>query len=608
VLVVAFGLSLAASLSGCYSEEGGATPAAQQGATAANVSLGTTSEVAPEVAPEAPEVAAPESQVPTEPAVTPEPQGAGQSKSPGPTLTETAGALSVTSATGQSTQRPQPARQGQQAKPADPATFAIKLDPTQLDLGRIATGDSNQGTVKLVNTGTDPMKVVNARTSCGCTTANVPRGKTLEPGESADVSINLQGKGRDGLTMNKTVTFIFEDPDLQQWTLTLPVRGEVFAYVKLEPFVLDSEEGDVGRVTLTSTDDQPFRVMNMHPEVLENLPTEAKLEHVVEFSWDKWRETGSSRKLAFYLDHPKVPSLMGTVKMTFQPPSTRQVKEPVARPGPTPAAQLDFDIGRGNIAGIMEEITSGEMKVDAPDLQGRTVLMLAARYGNQELLAFCLEAGANVNAKDRALMTALMWAGHSKNAAVTNALIEAGSDLEAVDKIGGTALCWAAGFGDGASVEALLEAGANPDVSSTLVGFTPLIWAAGYNADAGAVEALIQAGVPLEAVDTDNTTALMHAARTGRAANVRALVNAGADAEVTNSQGKTALLLAAMAPQARVDTLQVLVEAGASLEATDWQGLSALDLARQRTDANAADVISYFESVMGVADSANKND
>jgi ankyrin repeat protein len=100
----------------------------------------------------------------------------------------------------------------------------------------------------------------------------------------------------------------------------------------------------------------------------------------------------------------------------------------------------------------------------------------------------------------------------------------------------------------------------------------------------------------------------MHAARTGRAANVRALVNAGADAEVTNSQGKTALLLAAMAPQARVDTLQVLVEAGASLEATDWQGLSALDLARQRTDANAADVISYFESVMGVADSANKND
>ena len=582
VLVVACGLSLVAALSGCNSEEGGSvTPTAQQGTTDANVSLGTTSELTPQV----PATKSDLSQA--------------QADRLAAKRRFLAGA-EVTATTAPA--RPKPVAA---PKPADPETFAIKLEPRQLDLGLIGGGETGRGTVKLVNSGTSPIKVVNARTSCGCTTAKVPRGRTLEPGESADVDINLSGKGRHGLKMNKTVTFIFEDMDLQQWTLTLPVRGEVFAYVKLEPFVLDSEDGDMGRVTLTATDDQAFRVMNMHPPVIDGLPTEAKLEHVLEFSWDKWRDTGSSRKMAFYLDHPKVPSLTGTVKVPFNTARAKPVLPPPVR---DPTKNLSFAIGRGDVADIIEQIMSGKLEVDTLDLQGRTVLTLAARYGNVELLAVCLAAGGDVNAKDRALMTPLMWAGHSKNAVVTKVLIEAGAEIEAFDRIGGTALCWAAGFGDGASVQALLEAGANADVSSELVGFTPLIWAAGYNADPGAAQALIDAGAQLDRVDNDGSTALMHAARTGRAENVMALMNVGAATELINAQGKAALLIAAKAPQAKVDTLRALIEGGASLEAKDYQGLTALDLARRRTDANGAEVVTYLESVMAVAGSAQKYD
>ncbi len=59
VLVVACGLSLAAAMSGCYSEEGGSvTPTAQQETTDANVSLGTTSELPPQVPATRPDLAA----------------------------------------------------------------------------------------------------------------------------------------------------------------------------------------------------------------------------------------------------------------------------------------------------------------------------------------------------------------------------------------------------------------------------------------------------------------------------------------------------------------------------------------------------------------------
>ena len=60
------------------------------------------------------------------------------------------------------------------ATPANPDTFAIKLDPTTLELGQIPTKETVEGIVKLVNTGDEPMTVVDAKTSCGCTTANVP--------------------------------------------------------------------------------------------------------------------------------------------------------------------------------------------------------------------------------------------------------------------------------------------------------------------------------------------------------------------------------------------------------------------------------------------------
>ena len=50
------------------------------------------------------------------------------------------------------------------------------------------------------------------------------------------------------------------------------------------------------------------------------------------------------------------------------------------------------------------------LNVDAKSGNGRTVLHLAARGGNLEMVKYLVECGADINAKDKYGSTALDWA------------------------------------------------------------------------------------------------------------------------------------------------------------------------------------------------------
>lgn len=490
------------------------------------------------------------------------------------------------------------------ATPANPDTFAIQLQPTTLELGQIPTNETVEGIVKLVNTGDEPMTVVDAKTSCGCTTANVPTGRTLQPGESADVTIKLSGRGRDGTLMNKTVTFRFEDSSQQQYSLTLKVKGTVFSYVRVSPDILDPELSAEGEIVLTSVDDVPFKITSMHPPLIETFPEEASTEHVLKISWDKWREQGQSRKLLFYLDHPQCERVYGNVKYVptkRDPIATTAFKLDTAATRPTltrpiTTVLLTDQIRTGQIDSILKQINAGELDIETTDRSGKTILILAARHGQVRMIEALIEADADLGATDRANKTALMWACHSKNAEAVRVLLNAGSEVDALDRIGGTALCWAAIAGDAASVQLLVDAGADVNVAGAYTGFTPLIWAAGFG-ETGSVTAILGAGAELEATDQtpEGSTAIMHAARTGGVANVEALIAAGADLSATNRMGKTALHLAAEAAGGTPETMTTLIEAGADVNAKDNRQLTPLDLARKRTDRRAAAVIELLE-------------
>ena len=95
-----------------------------------------------------------------------------------------------------------------------------------------------------------------------------------------------------------------------------------------------------------------------------------------------------------------------------------------------------------------------------------------------------------------------------------------------------------------------------------------------YNGYANAVNAMVKAGVNVNAKVITGQTALMLAARDGRTEIANALINAGADVNINDIDGWAALLFAAY--ENYTETVNALLRAGADVNARDKNGLTAL--------------------------------
>ena len=215
-----------------------------------------------------------------------------------------------------------------------------------------------------------------------------------------------------------------------------------------------------------------------------------------------------------------------------------------------------------------------------------------ARVATAEVTAACLEAGADVNARDESGNTPLMhatgtWGGGmdgspaSEDPAVVTVLLEAGADVNARNSGGGTALRNAAGgktvptvrggMFDAVEVPAivavLLAAGAEVNPPS---GTTPLHQAA-LVANLETVAMLIEAGADIHARDGNGETPLLRAGYYGGFRNleiVEILVEAGADVNDRNEYGWTVLERALGSPADRAaDIVRRLLEFGADANA-----------------------------------------
>jgi ankyrin repeat protein len=87
-------------------------------------------------------------------------------------------------------------------------------------------------------------------------------------------------------------------------------------------------------------------------------------------------------------------------------------------------------------------------------------LMLAARDGKTDTVKALIEAGADVNAKDRQGKTALVVASEKGHLDSVKILLDNGADVNAKTKDGCTALMFAENIGHREVVRILKEAGA----------------------------------------------------------------------------------------------------------------------------------------------------
>ncbi|MBK7630270.1 MAG: DUF1573 domain-containing protein [Ignavibacteriales bacterium] len=101
-----------------------------------------------------------------------------------------------------------------------PQMIAPKVSVQQLshDFGDISENEVVKHTYVISNNGGDLLKISDVRASCGCTAAK-PDKSELKPGESTNLIVSFNSKGRKG-PQSKTVTVVTNDPETPSITLS----------------------------------------------------------------------------------------------------------------------------------------------------------------------------------------------------------------------------------------------------------------------------------------------------------------------------------------------------------------------------------------------------
>ena len=501
------------------------------------------------------------------------------------------------------------------------AAVVVRPEPAQLFLGEISTGDVGTGTITLVNSGDRPLRLMECKSSCGCTTTNCPTGTEIPAGGSLELPVRLTAGATPQESLAKSLTYIIEDHPL----ISVPVSAKVVSYIAMTPDVLDTDVNLDGTLTLRAIDDQPFVITSMIPPIITEFATEPAVEQTVEIDWDAYVNSGyrGGSRLIFYTSHEKCRAAYANVRgvkareaqAAFQAARGRGQTAPGLdaippgddldrnfRPQQVSLTAVDLRLHAftkvENVEGMKQVLAEGA-NVSAADASGKAPLHVAATEGKVKAIDALLEAGAEIEARDRGGRTPLMWAVESRNAAAVERLIDAGADLAARDETGGTTLMWAAGFGSAETLDAILNA--KPDITATDDhGMTPLMWAASFG-DGARVKMLVDAGIDVNIVDgSRGCSALMYAARSsGSIETVETLLDAGADLNTVDVTGRTALSWAALL--GTPEKVQLLLEAGSNVLKEDFRGWTPLRYAENRRDRNGALILSLLREATAKA-------
>ena len=184
-------------------------------------------------------------------------------------------------------------------------------------------------------------------------------------------------------------------------------------------------------------------------------------------------------------------------------------------------------IRNGDVPTVKRHLTKAE--VNATDPRGVTPLMHAAAFGNIETLRVLLDAGAEVNGRNRMDATALLWAA-----------------------------------GDAEKARLLIERGADVAIQSKQ-GRTPLMAAASWPGNSRVVALILSKGTDARSQDRLGNTALSLAAKAGDLHSVKLLLAAGAEPNASDILGRTSLLAAAASGNPEI--VRLLLQHGASVDA-----------------------------------------
>ena len=217
-------------------------------------------------------------------------------------------------------------------------------------------------------------------------------------------------------------------------------------------------------------------------------------------------------------------------------------------------------VSEGDFENASELIKRG-VDVNVQNDNGMTALMIASEEAEVELLEELLKMGADVNIQKSVGDTALIISTIKGQYNCVKELLKFRADTSIQGKDGLTALMHAAIIDNIRYLGMLLDAGADPNVSND--DYTnSIIRVGGLNVHGCGI----------------GTTAIIYAARHGKAGCVKKLIEAGADvnntAQDNEREGNTPLMAAVIS--GNVQCVRELIQVGAHLNIPDKDGMTAL--------------------------------
>lgn len=190
-----------------------------------------------------------------------------------------------------------------------------------------------------------------------------------------------------------------------------------------------------------------------------------------------------------------------------------------------------------------DEIETIVENPDEKDSFGRTLLMKAAKAGNDWLISTLLKSGANVNLKDNDGWTALMYAvRYQESISCVDLLIDAGADIKTTNNYGTSALMIACCYNNNPEIiKKLLSyyTVTDKDVLKSLV----LLLSESHTSEFTSIAKLkifMELSVPLNTF-YEGKTPLMYAAEYGNSTKIiKMLIDNNAITSIRSTEGKTA--------------------------------------------------------------------
>ena len=247
------------------------------------------------------------------------------------------------------------------------------------------------------------------------------------------------------------------------------------------------------------------------------------------------------------------------------------LKEETPKPVDPKLVELISAVKSRNPRAVQKLLKASPELARGQDAGGSTALHHAAAFSTPAIVRQLLDAGADIEAKNRFGQRPLHWAFTDREK--TSLLLERGAELNAQANDGRTALYLAASQRNSDAVlELLLEKGADPNLATTN-GRTPLMSAASGGAIA-LMTRLIAAKANVNAVSGTGSVALMDAATSRSPEAVKLLLDRGANPNAATKRNQTALAMAATFGSE--ESVKLLLDKGAAVNVRDERGYSPL--------------------------------